>query len=131
MYKKLLIVITLILFAIAVVAVTLNFKYIKRLYTYKTTNFQDGIGAILSSPSPQLLAEGEAISVLRKSLPLSAQGFTIIDYNYSTGQFIVSSNKASDLQVAFDDWYASSKFIAIPKSMFQLILTTNEGSLKD
>jgi hypothetical protein len=121
MNKKLLIFIILAIIISISIAAALNFKYIKRYFVFRTTNFQGSMGAILSSPPPTYLAEGEAINKLQDALPLSLPAFTISSYDYSTGRFIVDlKSKIASEAVDFAHWYQASQYTAIPLSMFYL-----------
>jgi hypothetical protein len=85
-----------------------------------------------SPPTKEEIDEGKAVASLMDALPISANGFSITDYDYSRGVFLVfSRNDPSTLENDFNSWHLNSIFSVIPREMFQLISTANEGSLKD
>lgn len=80
-----------------------------------------GTGAIYTPPSQSDLILGNEFNNLQKSLPLSTQYFSIVEFNNSKGAFIVNATDNSvDLPTEFNNWYATSSFSAIPKTMFLL-----------
>jgi hypothetical protein len=70
-------------------------------------------GGTKPQPIPTDVSQGKAINQLLKSLPFTANGFTITRYDYRQGKFIVSGNR----QELFH-WLENSEFTPIPLTMF-------------
>ena len=113
--------VSLIITALLIIVFLFNIKNIKRYYFLKTTNFSTGSGAIFSSPMPELISEGVAISELQKNLPYEADSFAITKFDYKTARFVVEFREKKETnEKEFFDWLKSSKFSPVPEKRFRI-----------
>lgn len=91
-------------------------KYVRNsLPTSKNT------GIVRTTPEPEVIELGKAVSNLKKSLPITGNGFEIIKYNYKTGKFIIYLKPGSEnFQDEFNLWLQTSEYSSIPPTMFQV-----------
>lgn len=104
-----------------IISAGIYIKDLKRGYTLLTTDLSTGAGFAPSTPNPKSAREADEVNILIKSLPLSTTGFSITNYNYATGKFLVKNFYiGSDLEAEFTNWQKTSSYSAIPRSMFLL-----------
>lgn len=82
-----------------------------------------GTGAILTTQPDYLKKEGDSANYLRSQLPYLTGEFTITEYSYSKGKFLVVFNngaKSESKDEAFFGWLETSEFSPIPSERFEI-----------